>query len=457
MVREIAGLTQVDMHDKDRLLAELITAHGGDAVFRPSSAKRWMTCVGSTMLSARAPRERTSSVYAREGTAAHALAELCLKEGIAPEEMVDRTVFVREDKSDAWRVDEEMASAVQVYLNEIAERWEPGCDQFVEYKMSLEHLDPSYPLLAQNRGTGDGVILNYKRRRVTIADLKYGRGVAVSANAPQLKNYGVLTLVSFPIAGGWKEVETLVVQPRLADERDRVKSVVHDAADLMTTFLGELVGAMDAALDPDAALTPGDHCRWCPAKTICPAVRDRALNLARDAFESAPPMTSGSLLGPLPTEVFVGTVEEPRPAVPSRDVVVLPPGPALSNDDIATILNRAPIFDLWLTGIKQEAVRRLETGSPIPGYKLVAPSGNRRWAGEDRNATIDALRQLGLNVGDVMTDPALKSPAQVEKLLPKDKRPALTGLVERPLGAPTLVSSADVRSEADTAQLGPIG
>lgn len=445
------------MHDKDRLLAELIAAHGGDAIFRPSSAKRWMTCVGSTMLSARAPRERTSSVYAREGTAAHALAELCLKEGIAPEEMVDRTVFVREDKSDAWRVDDEMARAVEVYLGEVADRWRPGVEQHVEKRLSLADLDPTYPLLAQNRGTGDCVVIDAERRRLTVVDLKYGRGVPVPGDSPQLKDYALMGMVSFPIAGGWKEVETLVVQPRLADERDRVKSVVHDAADLMTTFLGELVGAMDAALDPDAALTPGDHCRWCPAKTICPAVRDRALNLARDAFESVPPMTSGSLLGPLPTEVFVGTVEEPRPAVPSRDVVVLPPGPALSNDDIATILNRAPIFDLWLTGIKQEAVRRLETGSPIPGYKLVSRSGNRRWAAEDRNATIDALRQLGLNVGDILTEPALKSPAQVEKLLPKDKRPALAGLVERPLGAPTLVSSADVRPEADTAQLGPIG
>ena len=48
------------------------------AKLSPSSAYRWIACPGSIRLSAGIPD--TSSVFAEEGTAAHELCELCLRD-----------------------------------------------------------------------------------------------------------------------------------------------------------------------------------------------------------------------------------------------------------------------------------------------------------------------------------------------------------------------------------------
>lgn len=441
------------------MLAALLDGYGGEVLFRPSSASRWMKCLGSVQLSLRAPKDTRRSYYALEGSAAHKVAETALKGERDLDEWSDRWVVPDESRShERVMCDREMVDGVGLYLDEMAQRWRPGCEQHVERRLSLQPLDPDEPLYGQNAGTGDCVILDYERRRLTIGDLKYGRGVPVPGDSPQLKDYATMGMFSFDCPGGWAEVETVVVQPRLPNESDRVKSFVFDATRLTMDFTAELVAAMESALEPDPPLTPGDHCRWCPAKPICPALRDRALHIARDEFNLVPPaFTAASKLGPLPTEVFVGTHEEPKPAVQSRDTVVLPAPTALGNDEIATILAREPLWDTWLTGVKQEAVRRLNSGSTIPDWMLGQRSGNRRWKGEEQD-TLAALRALGLNVGEVYGDPKLKTPAQVEKLLPKEKRGLIETLVERPLGEPTLMPAGKGRASALTgaAVLGPI-
>ena len=78
-----------------------------------SGAKRWMNCPGSVRLCRTIPNE--SSAAAEEGTAAHELAETCLKSGQDAVEFIDRTVH-------GFTVDEDMAEAVQVYLDYIRVR-----------------------------------------------------------------------------------------------------------------------------------------------------------------------------------------------------------------------------------------------------------------------------------------------------------------------------------------------
>lgn len=51
----------------------------------PSGASRWMACPGSVRLSAGLPDE--SSPFAEEGTKAHELAEICLKQGYHPSDL----------------------------------------------------------------------------------------------------------------------------------------------------------------------------------------------------------------------------------------------------------------------------------------------------------------------------------------------------------------------------------
>ena len=60
-------------------MLRLKTMYGGEALFRPSNASRWMKCPGSVQRIAMAPPEVRTSRYAQEGTAAHTLAEETIK------------------------------------------------------------------------------------------------------------------------------------------------------------------------------------------------------------------------------------------------------------------------------------------------------------------------------------------------------------------------------------------
>lgn len=445
--------------DRYAMLAALREAYKGEAMFRPSSISRLLGCPGSVQLIARSPREtRKSSVYATEGTVAHQVAQDALLGKRQPEEWVDRIVDIpgpdggkwvpqHDGKKAGWLVDAEMAEAVGLYVDEVAKRWTPDTMQYIEHGLTLGALDPTDPIFAENRGTADAVLADTRRGRLTIVDLKYGKGVMVAGDSPQLKNYALMGLIAFGTGGGWSEVETVVVQPRATDERQRIKSIVHDPADLLTDFLGKLGEAMHRSLDPDPPLNAdptGAWCRWCPAKVTCPALQREATDLARDAFAAMPPLGALSDLGALPPAVFVGTQDQPRPAAtPPKGTIVLPPATVLDPGDIATILQRRPLWEAWITSVEERASSLLEAGVAVPGWKLVRRTGNRRW--KDKEAAPDALRALGVNTSAMYTDPELRSPAQIEKLLPKEKKGAIEDLVERPEGALTLVKAENRR------------
>ena len=425
------------------MLAALKAANDGQAVFRPSSATRWLMCVGSTQLAASAPKERRSSPYAREGTAAHFVAQQALEGIRQPDEWTDRMVQLDEKGLEGWFVDEEMVEKVGFYLDEINDRMTSETIAFTEHKMSLGPIAPDDPLFDEVRGTGDRIHV-LPRKKVTIIDLKYGRGVPVAATSPQLKTYGIMALVNFQEYGPFDEIEMVIVQPRLLNESDWVKLVSFDPGMLMTDFLGQVAVGLEAALEPDAPLTPGEHCRWCPAKTICPALQRRSLQIAQSMFTSLvdePPVTTYTALAPMPEVVIEGDLVPPG-------AVVLPRIPDLDPGEIASILERRPLFDTWIEGIEKRAVALLEIGTKIPGWKLVQRTGNRRWKEEATEGVIaDLLRKEGgVKVGDMFTSPKLKSPAQIEKLLEKNKRGLIDPLVERPLGAHTLVRDDDKRA-----------
>jgi hypothetical protein len=443
--------------DQHALLRELLAVSGGDAVFRPSSIDRVIGCPGSVVMAARLPKVAKRSTPAQiEGSAAHKVAEDALKGIRQPDEWSDRTV--RLNDVDTWIVDAEMAEAIaDVYLPEVFAREGAGTERFIEHKLSLSPLDPSDPLFAENRGTGDCVVLNRNKRKLSIIDLKYGKGVMVPGDSPQLKDYALMAFVTFGMDGGWEEVETVVVQPRAFNEDQRIKPVSFAPMDLLDGFLPELVSAMEEALSPNARLAPSEkNCLWCPAKDACPALRDRALHLARDAFAKTPLLDASSPLAPIPG-VLVGTVDHPRPKA-SGNVAVLPSVLDLDPGGMATLLDRFDLYDAFKKAVQQRVAQMLQAGVAVPGWTLEPRTGNRRFKEPDAipeafvalgAAAKDVpslLRALGAKSSEMFTEPKLKSPAQVEKGIPKDKRDLVALLVERPLGEPALVRTTAAKA-----------
>ena len=436
------------------MLAALRKAYRGEAIFRPSSVDRNIACPGSAQLIAAARiagHTRFESPYAREGSAAHIVAAEALKGVRQPDEWTDRMVALDADGLRGHFVDAEMVECVGEYVDDVRSGVSGDAELMVEQYMSLAALDPDDPVAAENRGTGDAVILDRAARRITIKDLKYGKGKMVPGDSPQLLNYAVLAALNHPIDGGWREVEVVVIQPRARDENQRRKPFTFDPGVLMMDFLGTLMQAMHASLAPDPPLRTGEHCRWCDAKEagICPAIQAEALAVGRDSL-SVPALHSAmSMMGPIPSVVHLATADASAPAAMDERTVVLPSPVAMDPADIATVLDRLPLFEAWADSIKARASRLIETGVKVPGWMMAARAGNRKWKSADENETAHRLREIGIKTVEMYTAPKLLSPAQIEKKLKSSAKPLLEPLVKRPMGQPVLMRAKEGREQVE--------
>lgn len=443
------------------MLAYLQKAYQGDAIWRPSNADRWIPCPGSVQLIARLPRVPSKgNVYTRPGTAAHQLAETVLtdRRGLAPEDFVGRHIVINDDPDDKVFVDQEMADKVTGYIAIVdGYRATPGTDIFIEQKLSLAALDPSYPILNECRGTGDIVAVNRTQRWVVDLDLKYGIGVPVAGDSPQPKIYLLMAMLTFADGKPWNWGGTTVFQPRLPvppyTEEDHHKAFIFKPHEIMGDFLGIVLESMHAALGPNPKLQPSlKSCRWCEARPICPALRDAGLSIA-DYQPATSAYSLMSRMTPIPPIVLAQPGE--RPATNGSALVLRAPAD-YDTRELSSLLDKGEMFAMWFEGLKHRAAQLLQAGIKVPDWYLKARTGNRRWV-SPREVTEEALLKLGLKPTDIYTDPKLKSPKQVEEALPKLLKGAIDPLVERPPGAPTLVRGTDPDvKHSNVAILGPI-
>lgn len=354
----------------------------------PSAASRWVLCPSSIYRCKDYPEQ--TSEFAEEGRLAHEVAEKALRSGNAP-----------------TCENHEMENYVGNYVKTIRKAAKDA--DFVWYE---EKLDLSEVLgVPEQFGTDDVIIL--KHQALEVHDLKYGKGVRVSAEENlQMICYALGALKIAELVAEIKVVKMCIHQIRLEDGYSEWQCTVEELLKFGEFLSGR--AAIAATIDEsnvDKFYCPGDkQCRFCPAKGECKALSDYNMNIVGDDFEN---------------------IEE----VAEYD-----------GERIAALLPKLDLIIKWANAVQEAALNRAISGKVIPGYKLVnGRGGSRKWADEAEAENV--MKSMRLKIDEMYTK-KLATPPVIEKLL-KKKNPLkwerLAGMITRSDPAPALVEESDPR------------
>lgn len=407
--REVGSWTPdtQDSNPQETLDSSTPAAHAGraHALLSASGAHRWLNCTPSARLEEHLPD--TTSAAAEEGTAAHELAEHKLLTLLG-------NAFAGPHPESDWN-DEEMESHTDDYADhvmaELARTREtsPGAFLAVEERLDFSHI------VEDGFGTGDATIIG--DGTMTIVDLKYGKGVEVSAeNNPQLKLYALGALRTYGMIYNIQQVRLVIFQPR----RNNISVWETTVEDLLEW--AEMVVKPAAALAHEGAgeLRAGEWCQFCRHAPQCTA-------LAAQHFEVIPTQSPLSA----------------TPAAPNPET--------LTDAQIAQIVRHAGQIKKWLTAVEKHAQDRANAGHHYPGLKLVEGRSVRRYT--DEQAVAQAVEQAG---HDPYEKRLLGITAMTKLLGKKDFDTLLGDFLHKPEGAPTLVPEDDKRPALTVATPGNV-
>lgn len=394
------------------------------ALLGASSAHRWLACTPSARLEEGLGLPDEGGRYAEEGTAAHAYAELELSYRLGEVSRRSYAGRLRAHKATEWW-GPEMEEAVGDYASYVCEQAEELRAEGKSPSVELEQRVDYSEYVPGGFGTADAVVLS--EGELHVIDLKYGRGVPVSAEGnPQLRLYALGAALKYRIVYGFDLVRTTVVQPRLGS----VSTDSLSYADLIDWAEAYVEPRARAAHEGRGEFNPGEaQCRWCKAKAICRARAEASLAAACEEFA----------LDSLPE-----SPEEVKEGLAAPELMTL--------EEVAALLPVLPRIEAWAKDVQEWALAQArDHGVRFAGYKLVEGRSNRRIS--DADAAAAALKTLGCDPVTYYEPPKLKSLTALERTLSKPVVADVLGeLIVKPAGKPALVPEGDKRPEINSAE-----
>lgn len=366
------------------------------AFLSASGSKRWLACPPSATFESQF-RDK-GSVYAAEGTEAHSLAELNLRAFFGELSEVDFGANLRDLQDNSEFYSNEMEDYVQVYIDTVIQKYAEAKHLTADAVILIEAKLDFSPWVPKGFGTGDAVII--ADGRMEIIDLKYGKGVPVSAeDNSQMRLYALGAYNSFGLLYEVDAITTTIVQPRLNSISSEDISLTN-----LLAWGEEVKKIAEKAIKGEGEYCAGEHCQFCKAAVRCKTLSDYNLEIAKYEFAHAD---------------------------------------ELDDADIADIMSRKAMIVKWLNAIDGYALDEAVNNSKVwPGYKLVEGRSNRIIV--DREAAVKKLKANGFE--DVYKPQELKGITDLEKLTGKKKfTELLAGLIDKPQGKPTLVPESDNR------------
>ena len=363
------------------------------ALLSASGASRWMNCNPSARLEDMFPDE--SSEFAEEGTLAHEISELKLTKYLKT--MSLRTFNSKMKKLKSHKLYKpEMENYTDVYVDNIKELLmsfdKPGTAE-IEKKVDFSEYVP------EGFGTCDFVTVD--TGTLYIRDLKYGKGVPVSAqDNPQLMLYSLGAYLEFSLFNDIENINMGIIQPRL----DIVSIFEISADELMKWAENEVKPNAEKAFKGEGDFKVG-QCTFCRAKALCRARAEANMSLE--------------------TEMKLK-------------------GNILSNEEMGEILNRARDVVKWVKDIENYCQQAILRGEYVPGWKVVEGRSVRAFS--DTEKAMEVLKEKGV-AEELMYERKMLTLTQLEGVVgKKDFNEYVGDFIIKPKGKPTLVPESDKRA-----------
>ena len=368
------------------------------AVLSASGSKRWLSCPPSARLEQRFPDKAGEA--AKEGTHAHALAETHLRHWLG--ELSDANA---KEHLSSLRDNPLYTKDMDGYVKEYVDLCIEKINEAHGMALVEERLDFSR-WVKHGFGTGDMVIIS--NDVLEIVDLKYGKGVPVSAESnTQMQLYALGAIEQYGCIYDFDHVRMSIYQPRCGGLSTQLMSVEKLLA------WGESIRPIaELAYEGKGDFKAGDHCRFCRAAAQCKALSEYNMEIAKLEFRDAD---------------------------------------LLTDDEVSFVLERVDGLVRYAEKVKTHALEEALKGHRWPGFKIVEGRSNRKITDEAK--AVKLLRGAGY-ADDVIYKPLeMQTITALEKLVTRKKFSEILGsVVEKPPGKPTLVPEEDKRPEYDPVQ-----
>lgn len=385
------------------------------ALLSPSSAHRWLECTPSARLEQYEPS--TISPYAEEGTEAHALAEMKLSYMLGKINDAQYEQEFEDFKLTSKFYNAELNDYVNEYCNEVMTIIKEDYKNeqvIVELESKVEFSD----IVENGSGTSDVLIIG--KSFIHVIDLKYGKGVPVSAiSNPQLRLYALGAVRKHMRDGIFTEARMTIIQPRLHDISTDYISMI----DLNSWANNYVKPRAALAIAGQGEFVPGDHCKFCKLRGKCEARSKQQLAVAQAEFDNV---------------VVEDNVLEPKNMTPEM---------------LSRVLTIGPKFIDWFKDVKAYAeATMINEGAKVPGFKVVEGRSTRVITNPD--AIASKLSEAGFAPEQYLKAPELLGITALEKNVGKNLFEKLCAdYVIKPAGKPIVVSESDKREAMDTKAL----
>ena len=385
------------------------------AFLSASSAERWINCPGSARLAALYPERHSPAT--EEGRLAHEMAAVLIDRAvgdITEEGCNAKLEIIKRQVGEFYDAHKDMPGS----FDTMEKTLEPYVDFISEEFEAVRAADPAAVIMTEKRvdfseyvpagfGTSDVIIIG--EGNLEVVDLKYGKGVPVSAiSNPQIRLYALGALNEFDLVYGSDEntrIKMVIYQPRL----DSVTEETMLTGALRLWAKDNVTPRAKQASEDGAPFAAGPWCasHFCPAAGRCRARAEYVLEVGEWAIKD--------------------------PAM-------------LTDDELGQVLARLDPLQDFAKKAANYAIDTILSGHPVSGWKVVEGRANRKY--KDEVLVADAVKAAGYDEALIYERSLLGITKMTSLLGSKEFKRIITdaGLIDIPPGAPKLVPEDDPRA-----------